>query len=89
MMDLHIASRSLPDESGRLHTFHYYLTVGVVEAGNFCFEHYGVRITEEGAQSVCIPSLTTSAVRIDQLMTALVDNAVAPAGLQDVIADWL
>lgn len=88
-MDLHIATRSLPDETGKLRTFHYYLTVNLVEAGKFCCEDYGVRIAEEGVHSSCVPSLTTSAVRIDQLMTTLVDNAVGPAGLQDVIADWL
>ena len=88
-MEIHITSRTLPDETGRLRTFHYYLTVEVVEAGTFCCENYGVRITEESAHCACVPSLTTSAVRIDQLMTALVDNAVGPAGLRDVIEDWM
>ena len=88
-MDLHIATRSLRDEAGKAHIFHYYLTVSVIEAGKFCCEDYGVRITEENARSACIPSLTTSAVRIDQLMTALVDHAVGPAGLRDVIEDWM
>ena len=88
-MDLHMATRTVPDEAGKLHTFHYYLTVSVVEAGKFCCEDYGVRITEENAHSACVPSLTTSALRIDQLMTALVDNAVGPAGLRDVIEDWI
>ena len=88
-MDLYIATRSLPDETGNLRTFHYYLTVEVVSVGSFCCENYGVRITEEPAHCACVPSLTTSAVRIDQLMTALVDNAVGPAGLRDVIEDWM
>ena len=88
-MEIHITSRTLPDETGRLRTFHYYLTVGIVETGSFCFENYGVRICEEQAHSVCIPSLTTSAVRFDQLMTTLVDNAVAPSGLRDVVEEWL
>ena len=88
-MELHITTRSLLDETGHTHTFHYYLTVDVVEAGTFCCENYGVRITEGQTSSTCVPALTTSAVRIDQLMTALVDNAVGPAGLRDVIEDWM
>ena len=36
-----------------------------------------------------IPAITTSAVRIDELMTLLVDHAVGPAGLADIVADWL
>ena len=36
-----------------------------------------------------IPAITTSAVRIDELMALLVDNRVGPAGLADVVADWL
>ena len=88
-MEMHIASRTIPDETGRPRTFHYYLTVGIVEAGSFCFEHYGVRVSEEQACSVCIPALTTSALRIDQLLTTLVDNTVAPSGLRDIIEEWL
>ena len=43
----------------------------------------------EGVASCSLPGLTTSAMRIDQLMTMLVDNAVGPVGLEDVIRDWL
>lgn len=88
-MDIHIATRSLRDEEGRTRVFHYYLTVDVVEAGSFCCENYGVHIAEEQAHASRLPALTTSAVRIDELMTALVDNGVGPAGLEDVVADWL
>ena len=35
------------------------------------------------------PGITTSASRIDQLITLLVDNRVGPSGLSDVVADWL
>ena len=88
-MDLHIATRSFRDDSGKLRTFHYYLMVEIIETGRFCCETYGVRITEERENSSCVPSLTTSAMQIDALMTTLVDNGVGPAGLRDVIEDWL
>lgn len=89
IMDIHIATRSFRDEAGKLRTFHYYLMIDVIEAGSFCCEDYGVRITEDTDNSASIPSLTTSAVRIDQLITTLVDNGVSPVGLRDVIEDWL
>ncbi len=88
-MDIHIASRSVRDEMGSPRTFHYFLTVDVIEAGSFCCEDYGVRITQDEQNTTCVPSLTTSPERIDQLMTTLVDNTVGPVGLQDVIDDWL
>lgn len=88
-MDIHIATRSFRDDEGRMRTFHYYLMVEVVEAGTFCCEDYGVRITETPENSSSVPSLTTSAMRIDELMTTLVDNGVSPASLRDVIEDWL
>ena len=47
------------------------------------------RIAEESGGDVSIPGITTSAARIDELMALLVDNRVGPAGLSDVVADWL
>lgn len=88
-MDIHIATRSLADESGQARTFHYFLTVDVIETERFCCENYGVRITEQDKMTAAVPALTTSAERIDQLMTALVDNSVGPVGLRDIIEDWL
>jgi len=88
-MDIHIATRSLRDESGLFRTFHYFLTVDMVEADRFCCENYGVRITEDENNAVVVPGLTTSAERIDQLMTTLVDHGVGPLGLRDVIEDWI
>lgn len=89
IVELYITSRQVLDQFGKQRLFQYYLTVDHIEAGNFCFENYGVRITEQGIATQCLPALTTSAMRIDQLMTTLVDNTVGPAGLQDIIADWL
>ena len=44
--------------------------------------------SKAGGESA-VPRITTSAARIDELMTLLVDNQVGPAGLHDVVADWL
>ena len=36
-----------------------------------------------------IRGITTSAVRIDELMTTLVEQQVSPTVLEDVVQDWL
>ena len=46
---------------------------------------YGLK---EDGDSASVPSITTSPVRIDELMTLLVDNLVGPVSLEDVIDDW-
>ena len=89
MMEIKIASRTCPDELGRPRTFHYALTVDSVEAGPFCCENYGVQVTEEGGEAACVPGITTSALRIDELITLLVEHSVGPAALRDVVDDWL
>ena len=88
-MEIKIASRLCGDGLGQPRRFHYFLTVDLVEADRFCCENYGVRITEDQGDSAAIPSITTSSSRIDELMTLLVDHRVGPAGLADVVADWL
>ena len=88
-MEVKIATRRCKDPQGVLRLFHYYLTVDQVETPRFTCENYGVRIAEEEGDEACCPSLTTSAARIDQLMTLLVDHKVGPAGLADVVEDWL
>ena len=89
-MEIKIATRACRASEGAGRTFTYYLTVDQEESSRFAFENYGVRIVEEpGRDSACLPGITTSATRIDQLITLLVDNQVGPAGLADVVADWL
>lgn len=88
-MEVKIATRRCKDPQGVSRLFHYYLTVDQVETPRFACENYGVRIAEEAGDEACCPSLTTSAARIDQLITLLVDNKVGPAGLADVVEDWL
>lgn len=88
-MDIKIATCQCTDDLGRPRCFHYFLTVNQVETSRFFCEDYGVRIIEENGNSSAIPSITTSAMRIDELMTLLVKYEVGPIGLTDVVADWL
>ena len=89
MMEVKIASRTCSDELGRPRTFHYALMIDMVETGTFTCENYGVRISEEQGDTASIPGITTSALRIDELMTLLVEHGVGPASLRDVVDDWL
>ena len=88
-MEIKIASRQCRDSLGHPRVFHYYLTVDQEESPRFACENYGIRIAEESGGQACYPAITTSATRIDQLLTLLVDNRVGPAGLADVLNDWL
>lgn len=88
-MEIKIATRQWRDAQGLQRRFHYYLTVDQVETDRFCCENYGVRIAEDSGNSAAIPGITVSAMRIDELMSLLVDHQVSPAGLSEVVADWL
>lgn len=88
-MELKIASRQLQDQNGMTHRLHYYLTIDYIHTGAFSCENYGVRITDEAGQSAAVPSITVSALRMDELMTFLVDKKVGPSGLRDVVLDWI
>lgn len=88
-MEIKIATRQCRDQEGKQRRFHYYLTIGQEESPRFFCENYGVRITEDTGGESSVSGVTTSASRIDELLTLLVDNAVGPAGLNDVVADWL
>lgn len=89
MTEMKIASRQCRDQEGQPRLFHYFLTVDQEETPRFSCENYGVRVAEEGGGQALCAGLTTSAARIDELMTLLVDNQVGPAGLADVVSDWL
>ena len=88
-MEMKIAVRQYRDQEGKNRCFHYFLTIDQEETPLLFCENYGVRICEENGAECVIPAITTSAVRIDELMTLLVDHAVGPAGLADIVADWL
>ncbi len=89
IMEIKIATRHCTDPVGTQRCFHYFLTVDQEETAQLFCENYGVHIAEEHGSDASIPAITTSAQRIDELMTLLVDNQVGPAGLADVVADWL
>lgn len=88
-MEMKIATRRCSDQRGDPRCFHYFLTVDQEETSHFFCENYGVHIVEEHGDDAAVPGITTSAARIDELMTLLVDNCVGPLGLADVVADWL
>ena len=88
-MEMKIATCHCSDQKGNQRCFHYFLTVDQEETPRFFCENYGVRIAEEAGDDISIPGISASASRIDELMTLLVDNRVGPAGLADVVADWL
>lgn len=88
-MEMKIAVRQCTDQTGTQRCFHYFLTIDQEETPQLFCENYGVRIEEEQGDAASVPGITTSAKRIDELMTLLVDNQVGPAGLADVVADWL
>lgn len=88
-MEMKIATRQCRDQEGNCRRFHYFLTIDPEETPRFFCENYGVRISEENGSECSVPAITTSAARIDELMTLLVDHSVGPAGLTDIVADWL
>lgn len=88
-MEMKIATRSCADQEGTPRCFHYFLTIDQEESPQFFCENYGVRVAEDSGSETAIRRITTSAARIDELLTLLVDNQVGPAGLSDVVADWL
>jgi len=88
-MEMKIATRHCADQGGKTRCFHYFLTIDQEETPRLFCENYGVRIAEEAGGEAAVPHITTSAARIDELMTLLVDNRVGPAGLSDVVSDWL
>ena len=88
-MEVKVATRQCRDQTGHIRCFHYFLTIDQEETPRLFCENYGVRVAEEAGGETAIPAITTSAARIDELITLLVDNQVGPAGLSDVVADWL
>lgn len=92
MRELFVETRDERGEDGASHRFEYYVLVDQMEVnGGFACESYGVKVAEPGetSESVSIPNITTSASRIDELVSLLIRNSVGPVGLGDVLSDWL
>ena len=70
MRELLVESCQEEDEEGAGHRFDYFVVVDQMEvSGGFACESYGVRIAgPDGGESICVPNITTSASRIDELM---------------------
>ena len=88
-MELTIASRTITDENGTPRQFRYALLIDQISSGCFFCENYGVLISETNGDTASIPGITSSAARIDELMTLLIEHNVSPTTLADVVADWL
>ncbi len=88
-MEHKIAVRQFTDDRGRPRRFRYFLLIGQAGTPPFLCESYGVRIQEEGGDSAEVCDLTTDPTAMDRLMTLLVDGLVGPAGLPDVVEDWV
>lgn len=90
MRELLVDTRQVEDPEGGERQYTYSILVDEMDVGAFSCESYGVKIREEaGGEVAVVPHVTTSIPRIDELMELLIRNTVAPAGLRDVIDDWL
>lgn len=68
----------------------YYLIVDEMDVGAFSCESYGLRVVDrtDGSEA-SVPHITCSIPRIDALCDLVLDGAVSPAHLADVVRDWL
>lgn len=87
MRELPITTRTVRKEEDRQLTLQYAIIVEEMQDG---LEHYGIKITEESSfDSASVFDLTMSGPKIYDLTALLANNTVTPAGLMDVVADWL
>ena len=90
MREMMVGARTASGEDGRQHRFEYFVLIGEMEvAGHLAFESYGVKVREAGGETAVLPDLTVSPDRIDGLLALLKRNTVGPAGVRDVVDDWL
>ena len=83
-----MGTRTCLDEQDKQHTFRYWLITQQIPIGRFAFEDYGVTVEEEGGERVCLRSITHSRPRIEALLALLLEHAVTPLNLPDVVEDW-
>ena len=89
MRELFLQTVELADQAGEVRRFDYSILIGEMDVGSYACESYGVKISEQGGEQACVPNITCSASRIDDLSDLLVRNSVTPAALNDVLSDWL
>lgn len=89
MKEIEIMKKLVVDELGKERIFCYYLLVEVVDIPGISCENYGVLVEERDGESVRVPRITTSYLRIRGLLGLICEHEVSPIGLQDVVDDWL
>lgn len=89
MRELFLETVALTDQTGCVHRYDYSILIGEMDLGSYACESYGVKVSEQGGGQACVPNITCSASRIDELSGLLVRNGVTPAALNDVLSDWL
>lgn len=89
MRELFLQSLDLPDETGTIHSYDYSILIDEMDVGLYSCESYGIRVAERGGAEACVPHVTCSAARIDELSDLVVRNGVTPTTLNDVLSDWL
>ena len=89
MRELFIQTLTIPDESGKRHSYDYSILIGEMDVGPFFCESYGIRVAERGGTEAFAPNITCSAARIDELSELMLKNGVTPTTFHDVLNDWL
>ncbi|MGN0985551.1 MAG: DUF6514 family protein [Candidatus Enterenecus sp.] len=89
MRELLFKKLTLEDQSGRAHSYDYYVVIDEMDVGPFACESYGLRVAEEGGESASVPHITCSIARIDELCGKVTAGGVTPTTLRDVVNDWL
>ncbi len=90
MRELLVCTKEAEDQAGEKRRYTYSILIGEMDVGAFRCESYGVKIRDETTGRLAVvPDVTVKIPRIDELMDLLTRNTVTPAGLRDVIEDWL
>lgn len=89
MRELFLKTLELEDEAGLSRRYDYSILIGEMDVGRFCCESYGVKVAQQGGPSASVANITCSPERIDELAGLLLQHAVTPACLEDVVQDWL
>lgn len=87
MQRIEYAELRMPAEDGRPLALSYFV---VAERDREGVDHYGVRVVERFSDDQTeVLDITVREGRIYELARLLLQNAVTPTTLQDVVNDWL